>query len=126
MTIQVGDKLPSVNLFFKDEEGVQKIGSDELFGSGKTLLAETLARDLNERLSDEVSAEALVKRHSTMPRIIMSEEMDHSERPARCRRQTGPPIRLGAGRCPRSGRPGAPSRRATASDGTDQPTWRIG
>ena len=38
MTIQVGDKLPSVTLFHKDADGVQKISSDELFGSGKTLL----------------------------------------------------------------------------------------
>ena len=38
MTIQVGDKLPSVTLYYKDADGVQKISSDELFGSGKTLL----------------------------------------------------------------------------------------
>jgi len=38
MTIQVGDKLPSVNLFYKNDDGVQKTTSDELFGSGKTLM----------------------------------------------------------------------------------------
>ncbi len=38
MAIQAGDKLPSVDLFYKDAEGVQKINSDELFQGKKVVL----------------------------------------------------------------------------------------
>jgi peroxiredoxin len=38
MTIQVGDKLPSVDLWYKDEDGVKSINSDELFAGKKVVL----------------------------------------------------------------------------------------
>jgi peroxiredoxin len=38
MTIQVGDKLPSVKLWYKDEDGVKSIDSDELFAGKKVVL----------------------------------------------------------------------------------------
>ena len=38
MTIQVGDKLPSIDLQYKTEDGVQTINSDELFGGKKVVL----------------------------------------------------------------------------------------
>ncbi len=38
MAIQVGDKLPSVDLQYKTEDGVQTINSDELFSGKKVVL----------------------------------------------------------------------------------------
>jgi peroxiredoxin len=38
MTIQVGEKLPSVDLQYKDADGVQTISSDDLFGDKKVVL----------------------------------------------------------------------------------------
>lgn len=38
MAIQAGDKLPSVDLFYKDDQGVHKINSDELFQGKKVVL----------------------------------------------------------------------------------------
>ena len=38
MAIQVGDKLPSIDLQFKTEEGVQTINTDALFGGKKVVL----------------------------------------------------------------------------------------
>ena len=38
MTIQVGDKLPSVDLQYMGKDGVQTINSDELFGGRKVVL----------------------------------------------------------------------------------------
>jgi peroxiredoxin len=38
MTIKVGDKLPSVKLWYKDEDGVKSIDSDELFAGKKVVL----------------------------------------------------------------------------------------
>ena len=38
MAIQVGDKLPSVAVFHKDDSGVHKIDSDELFRGKKVVL----------------------------------------------------------------------------------------
>ncbi|TNF87106.1 MAG: peroxiredoxin [Gammaproteobacteria bacterium] len=38
MTIQVGDKLPSIDLQYKTEDGVQTINSNELFGGKKVVL----------------------------------------------------------------------------------------
>ncbi len=37
MAIQVGDKLPTVDLWYKDGEGVHKISSDELFRGHKVV-----------------------------------------------------------------------------------------
>ena len=38
MTIQVGDKLPSVELWYKDEDGVKSINSDELFAGNRVVV----------------------------------------------------------------------------------------
>ena len=38
MTIQAGEKLPSVDLQYKDADGVQTISSDDLFGGKKVVL----------------------------------------------------------------------------------------
>jgi len=38
MAIQVGDKLPSVNLQYKNGDSVETINSDELFGDKKVVL----------------------------------------------------------------------------------------
>ncbi len=38
MAIQVGDKLPTVDLWHKDSEGVHKISSDDLFRGRKVVL----------------------------------------------------------------------------------------
>jgi peroxiredoxin len=38
MTIQMGEKLPSVDLQYKDADGVQTISSDDLFGDKKVVL----------------------------------------------------------------------------------------
>ncbi len=38
MTIQVGDKLPSIDLQYKTEDGVKTINSDELFAGKKVVL----------------------------------------------------------------------------------------
>lgn len=38
MTIQVGDKLPSINLQYKNGDEVQTVGSDELFAGKKVVL----------------------------------------------------------------------------------------
>ena len=38
MTIQTGEKLPSVDLQYKDADGVQTISSDDLFGGKKVVL----------------------------------------------------------------------------------------
>ena len=38
MAIQVGDKLPSIDLHYKTDDGVQTINSDELFGGKRVVL----------------------------------------------------------------------------------------
>jgi peroxiredoxin len=38
MTIQTGEKMPSVDLQYKDADGVQTISSDDLFGDKKVVL----------------------------------------------------------------------------------------
>ena len=38
MTIQTGEKLPSLDLQYKDADGVQTISSDDLFGGKKVVL----------------------------------------------------------------------------------------
>jgi len=38
MTIQEGEKIPSIDLQYKDSEGVQTINSDDLFGGRKAVL----------------------------------------------------------------------------------------
>ena len=38
MTIKVGDKLPSIDLQYKTEDGVQTINSDELFAGKRVVL----------------------------------------------------------------------------------------
>ncbi|HMB76664.1 MAG TPA: peroxiredoxin [Kiloniellaceae bacterium] len=38
MTIQVGDRIPAATLHYKTDDGIQKIGTEELFGGKKVVL----------------------------------------------------------------------------------------